>query len=276
MSRGKPTRKPIRKSKPRPSTALVRRPVVLPAVQAVDVTPALSTVPMMAVGVVGTLVLKPEQIDALRRPVRDEELDWKPTRKDGPADMPYLAHNGYRDRLDAAFGLGGWGMVPVGMPQQKDAIVYVPYALVVGGIPRVYAWGEQEYHENNRQMTYGDCLEACKSNAILRCGKELGIARELWSKRYLEELRRRLGPRGGGGERREESTVRRAPEHQTNDVISEPQRNRLSVIIRNSGRTQDEVRAWVKQRYGFESSAQIPRRLYDAICEAIESPRDLS
>jgi len=52
--------------------------------------------------------------------------------------------------------------------------------------------GEMDYQPGNPRMTYGDAIEGTKSNAITRCGKELGIARDLWSRRYLAGLKRRV------------------------------------------------------------------------------------
>ena len=241
--------------------------------------------PMMTATFVGTLVLTDAQIAALRRPVLDTEVEWRPLTDGGPLAIPYLSHNGYRDRLDAAFGLGGWGMVPVGMPKEKDEIVYVPFALVVGGVPRVYAWGEQRYFETNRegkrsQMTYGDALEGAKSSAITRCGKELGIARELWDRRYLRALKARLVDQGGETRRRE------GPDPTANELITDFTRGagsdrkvgqvqRLWMIIRKSGRSEGEIKAWLAVAYGIDSTKKIRRRDYEAICAAVEAPGPL-
>lgn len=59
------------------------------------------------------------------------------------------------------------------------------------------------------------------------------------------------------------------------DVITDPQIKRLKTILTNSGRTADEVKVWMKRRYGWESSRQITRNVYDEITRAIESPGDL-
>src|SRR5688572_20218512 len=98
--RGTPKRR--KKAKPRPRvTALARRPA--PAMTFVPqdtISQALTNDPLMPTTFVGTLKLEPKQIDALRRPVLDSEIEWRSGKKDGPEDIPYLSHNGYRDRLD--------------------------------------------------------------------------------------------------------------------------------------------------------------------------------
>lgn len=291
--RGTPKR-PAKKIVSR-STALVRRKPtrveVLPAEGAASTLQLLSDGPMMTAAFVGTLKLSEAQIAALRRPVDDREVEWKPLKRDGPPAIPYLSHNGYRDRLDAAFGLGGWGMVPVGMPKEKDGVVYVPYALVIEGVPRVYAWGEQAYHENNGQMSYGDALEGAKSNAILRCGKELGIAREMWNRNNLAELKQRLQPaaarsrefyggeRGGKQERQQQSAPRAEEYHghhaKSGEPITEKQDRRLWVIVRNSGRDEQQVRRWLERFYRIRNSAELSRADYDEACRLIEYDEDL-
>jgi hypothetical protein len=263
----------------KPAPAPIKRVEVLPAEDRASPLQVLADGPMMGAAFVGTLKLKPAQIDALRRPVEDREVEWKPLVKDGPPAIPYLSHNGYRDRLDACFGLGGWGMVPVGMPKEKDGVVFVPFALVVDGIPRIYAWGEQSYHENNKQMTYGDALEGAKSNAILRCGKELGIAREMWNRGYLADLKRRLLPagevRGGARVERPRQPEPPAQHRDARAKITDKQRVRLWTIARNSGRDDNEVKLWLERTYNLTSSHDITRDVYDDICRAIEDPGDL-
>jgi hypothetical protein len=259
------------------SLALARR------VQPQTVAPlTLGQEPMLALQFVGTLKLSAKQIADLRRPVKDDELDWKPAKTDGPPEIPYLSHNGYRDRLDAAFGLGGWGMVPTVAPKEKDGIVYCQYALVVGGTPRFFAWGEQAYHVNNKQMTYGDAIEGTKSNAIVRCGKELGIGRDLWSKRYIGDLKRRV-PK----DRRLSSGVdattqqRKAPEppeptamHDLRPITVDQQKA-FWRSARGVQRTEAEVAVWLQARWGIDSSAKIQRCHFDYIVQCIEHPGQL-
>lgn len=250
------------------STALVRR---RPTAMTVLPAAALERLgdPMMTASFIGTLKLSEKQILALRRPVLDAEVEWKPAVKDGPAIIPYLSHNGYRDRLDAAFGLGGWGMVPVGMPKSMgEEFIYVPYALCVGGVPRVYAWGEQQIHK----MTYGDALEGAKSNAIVRCGKELGIARELWNRAAIAGLKARKDSVTANGTTRASDRGTNGYHAREDEPITKPQRRRLWTIIKHSGRTEAEIALWLKAKYGLNHTDRIKRSDYDAICTAVEKP----
>lgn len=231
----------------------------------------LTSDPLMVSTFVGMLTLDDKQIAALRRPVAPEELEWRAAVQNGEEVIPYLSHNGYRERLDAAFGLGGWGMVPVGMPkQQGEDFIYVPYALVIGGVPRIYTWGEQQKHK----MTYGDALEGAKSNAITRCGKELGIARELWNRGHVAELLR--AKRGGKPPQKGEDPKHRyGTDAKADEPITDAQRIRLWTIVKRTGRPKTEVAMWLTARYNIEDSHTIKRRDYDAIVTAIENPGPL-
>lgn len=51
------------------------------------------------------------------------------------------------------------------------------------------ARGEQEYFDPSGVAT---ASEAAKSNALMRCCKDLGIAHELWSPRYIRNFKDRM------------------------------------------------------------------------------------
>lgn len=271
--RGTPRRRRRTPAKPRTTIikALRRQPPPIPdlPIGLTNATPTLLGDPMITSAFVGTLKLTADQIKALRRPVDDTEVEWKPAERDGPPVIPYLSHNGYRDRLDAAFGLGGWGMVPVSMPRVQDSTIYTAYALVVDGMPRVYAWGEQALHK----MSYGDGIEGAKSNAITRCGKELGIGRELWNRGYIAELKKRKHPMQTFNAATGNVTTSAEPDTRT---ITEPQKIRLWTIVKKTGRPKHEVVVWLTGRYGITDSLKILRRDYASIIEQIEAQGPLT
>jgi hypothetical protein len=112
----------------------------------------------------------------------------------------YLPEIKYRRVLNKAFGPGGWGLAPRSETNVGPKIVSREYALVCQGrhvphpctfsyiievdsplhvLPRLVAIarGEQEYFDPSGVAT---ATEACKSNALMRCCKDLGIASELW------------------------------------------------------------------------------------------------
>ena len=57
--------------------------------------------------------------------------------------------------------------------------------LIIGFITRLVsvARGEQDYFSPDGIPT---AAEGCKSNALVRCCKDLGVASELWDPRYIQ------------------------------------------------------------------------------------------
>lgn len=124
--------------------------------------------------------------------------------------MIYLPEIKYRRVLNKAFGPGGWGLAPRSETNVGPKIVSREYALVCLGryasfplltlLPRLtscghvhgqyslvaIARGEQEYFDPSGIPT---ATEACKSNALMRCCKDLGVASELWDPRFIREFK---------------------------------------------------------------------------------------
>lgn len=315
------------RKKAKPSTALVRRkPVALtPMRKATLVTtpaPSAALAPLTDDIDLGALALvevkfTPEEEQVCNEAVQLRDVSIKPT------GQPYLAHPVYTRWMNRAFGRTGWGMRPAAKPMKSGNSVVQPYVLYIHGKPVAFANGEQEYHDNNAEQTYGDALEATVASALRRCMKRLGIGLELWDRDWIDnfmaehglhvqiEVKKR-GTEGGtynkwvwrkrgsapfwnevkkGSSRhRDDDSAEPAqrqpreaappdPSHghhaQSTDKINDAQVKRLGVIIHNSGRSPEEIQPWMERRYGFKLRKDITRDKYDAICSAIESPRDL-
>jgi len=98
----------------------------------------------------------------------------------------YLPEIKYRRVLNKAFGPGGWGLAPRSETNVGPKVVSREYALVCLGRLVAIARGEQEYFDIHGIPT---ATEACKSNALMRCCKDLGIASELWDPRFIREFK---------------------------------------------------------------------------------------
>lgn len=55
------------------------------------------------------------------------------------------------------------------------------------------------------------------------------------------------------------------------EKINAAQRKRMFAILRSSGRDEATFRIWLKGHYGLDSTKDVQRRDYDAICSMIES-----
>ncbi|KAF9766388.1 hypothetical protein IL306_001223 [Fusarium sp. DS 682] len=133
-----------------------------------------------------TKPVTPEQNEILSRPIHPDDVEVKP---DG---IIYLPEVKYRRRLNEAFGPMGWGMVHRGDVVIGAQIVTREYALIANG--RMVSQS-QGYNNYFNPESIPAAIEGAKSNALMRCCKDLGIASELWDpvfhrwfkKNFMEE-----------------------------------------------------------------------------------------
>ena len=111
-----------------------------------------------------------------------EDIEIKP---DG---LLYLPEIKYRRILNRAFGPGGWGLAPRSETLVTPKQVSREYGLVCNGRLVSVARGEQDYFGGEEKLT--TALEGCKSNALMRCCKDLGIASELWDPVFIRKFKK--------------------------------------------------------------------------------------
>ena len=100
-----------------------------------------------------------------------------------PPGMLYLPEIKYRRVLNRSFGPGGWGLAPRGPHTTLGGRTLTrEYALIVGGRFVSQARGEQDFFSADGLAT---ATEGVKSNALMRCCKDLGVASELWDPVFL-------------------------------------------------------------------------------------------
>ncbi|KAK4172422.1 putative mitochondrial genome maintenance protein [Triangularia setosa] len=129
-----------------------------------------------------TIAFSPETSAILMAPLDPIDVEMKP---DG---IIYLPEIKYRRILNRAFGPGAWGLAPRGELVVGEKVVTREYALVVHGRFVAQARGECQYFGEDNIPTAG---EGCKSNALMRCCKDLGIASELWDPRFIREFKKK-------------------------------------------------------------------------------------
>jgi len=121
-----------------------------------------------------------EQAKILQTPIDPDELDILPTGE------VYASQVKYRRILNDAFGPGGWGLVPTGDFYQDSGTLCREYSLFAEGRFISSAIGEADFQPNNPRHSKATAAESLKSNALMRCCKDLGIASECWDKRVNE------------------------------------------------------------------------------------------
>jgi len=100
--------------------------------------------------------------------------------------MIYLPEIKYRRILNRAFGPGGWGLIPRGPHTITAKNISREYAMFCLGRFVSQARGEQDYFSPDQLPT---ATEGCKSNALMRCCKDLGIASELWDPAFIKTFK---------------------------------------------------------------------------------------
>ncbi|CAO3658010.1 unnamed protein product [Rhizopus microsporus] len=123
-----------------------------------------------------------EVANILLEPIKPEDIEIKP---DG---MLYLPEIKYRRILNRAFGPGGWGLAPRGEHTISPKNISREYALICAGRFVSQARGEQDFFDVSGLPT---AAEGCKSNALMRCCKDLGIASELWDPVFIRKFKKK-------------------------------------------------------------------------------------
>ncbi|AET39921.1 Mgm101p Ecym_5144 [Eremothecium cymbalariae DBVPG len=104
-----------------------------------------------------------------------------------PDGLLYLPEIKYRRILNKAFGAGGWGLAPRSETTVTARLVTREYALICNGQLVSLARGEQDYFSETGIPT---ATEGCKSNALMRCCKDLGIGSELWDPVFIKSYKK--------------------------------------------------------------------------------------
>ncbi|SPO32687.1 probable MGM101 - mitochondrial genome maintenance protein [Ustilago trichophora] len=123
-----------------------------------------------------------EAVEVLMAPVNEADVEIKP---DG---LIYLPEIKYRRILNKAFGPGGWGMAPRSETNVGQGIVSREWVLICQGRFVATARGEQEFFKPSGVPT---ASEGAKSNALMRCCKDLGVSSELWDPRFIRQFRKK-------------------------------------------------------------------------------------
>lgn len=131
---------------------------------------------------VGTLQLSEKAQAVLAESLQEGDIRIRP---DGNIYVPWTW---YADRLNRAFGVAGWGLIPQGMPLSKPSgtavLVVWGHWFIVAGIPIGFAMGETTYFPSNNMMSYADACEGAKSNSLARNCKLLGMTLDLWDNEF--------------------------------------------------------------------------------------------
>ncbi len=121
-----------------------------------------------------------ETCKILQAELSPEEIEIKP---DG---VIYLPENRYRKILHAAFGAGGWALIPRGAHTLASNVLSREYALFAAGRYITQVRGHASvFGFSNPALA----SEVVRSNALMRACKDLCVANELWDMNFVERWR---------------------------------------------------------------------------------------
>ena len=127
---------------------------------------------------IGKQPFSEEIAQILMAPLPDQDIEVKP---DG---ILYLPEIKYRRILNKAFGPGGWCLVPLSEFKIERGSILQEYGLFCRGQFVSQSFGEQTVDEQGYK-SIGSSLEGAKSNALMRCCKDIGIGSELWDPNFI-------------------------------------------------------------------------------------------
>lgn len=113
-----------------------------------------------------------EIADILAEPIDEQLIEIKP---DGSCYLPEVH---YRRLLTKAFGIGGWSLIPRGPHSIQGNVISREYALFANGRYLSQARGHATITGSFQNPAM--CTESVRSNSLMRCCKDLGIASSLW------------------------------------------------------------------------------------------------
>ncbi|MGE5429446.1 MAG: hypothetical protein ACM3QX_00115 [Syntrophomonadaceae bacterium] len=132
------------------------------------------------------LTVTEKEQKALEAPLNPEEVEIRP---DGLIYYPQVF---YREKLNSIFGIGQWALIQHSVSKVGNSLCF-DGSLYVRGCFVSRALGEHEYYENNRNTSWASVYEAAKSDCLVRCCKDLGIAKELWQPAYGRDWVKKYG-----------------------------------------------------------------------------------
>lgn len=137
--------------------------------------------------VYGVAPISAEESEAISAKIDPKMVEIRP---DG---LLYLPGNLYRSILNNVFGVGQWALKHLDsgkMSRTYDEVFWYQGELWVRGAFISEAIGEQAWKPNNANASWITAREGAKTDCLVRCCKDLGIANELWNPQYTTNWKR--------------------------------------------------------------------------------------
>jgi hypothetical protein len=161
-------------------------------------------------------------LDALTQPFAEEELHT--FRGAGGKELTYIEDETVMDRLDQAFGMGNWSVNVEPIPY-VEGVVKVRLGVRPTDASE-WVWYEDFGYPNNTGAAH-QLLKEAVSDGIRRCGRYLGIARDLYRKdnppaRVAQSVERRVEAAQAAGSTPAPGTITPIRPARSSTAVPEP------------------------------------------------------
>lgn len=137
-----------------------------------------------------TLQLTEEESRKLSARFEDDEIEIRP---DGFLYVPQAL---IRQRLNKVIGAGAWSIVllreKIEQLTEKSNKLYFDGAMMIRGKFVARSIGEASYFTTNQNQSRASALEAAKSDCMVRCVKDLGIALEVYEPAFCRKWQKQF------------------------------------------------------------------------------------
>lgn len=209
--------------------------------------------------------------EKLARPLDAARVKSRPNGRGG--QLSYLETHDVIRAANDIFGFGKWGHEVIELRQLESTTVHnsdqkagwcVGYVCIVrltvaGSIPVCgVGYGDAtEYRESASVTAHELAAKEAESDALKRALKNFG---DQFGLALYDKAASSSGHMTSSNTQTDSSAV-----------ISEGQRKRLYAMSKEAGLSDDELKRIVKDIASVESSKEIPRCVYDRLCEAVQA-----
>ena len=216
----------------------------------------------------GRLDITKDMAASLAEPLEPNEVKIRP---DGNVYVPWTY---YAKRLNEAFGVAQWALIPNGMPLSRkgtygaQVLIVWGHWFVIKGVPQGFAIGETTYDPTNAMMSYADACEGAKSSALSRNCKILGMTLELWDRDYTDEWKKKYAESYKDGDKTKwkkrpivKQPVKAAAEKKGEQIVKVPMT--LEQALQVKGADEIPYSKWpdIKLQHVLDSSAPADKKI---------------
>ena len=126
---------------------------------------------------------------------------------------------------------------------------------------------ERVEHDNPADY-YNTCEKMAFKRALVSATLTVTAASDIFTQ-DVEDMPEVFKEKGKDIKPPTSSDTEKKEEHPSEEIISEAQSKRFYAIAKGSGYTDEEIKKWLMDSYGIDSSKKIPKSKYEEICKIV-------